>query len=421
VVALAACTPEGLTAADAEQWVARYCAAARPVPGAPGQAQRWTTDLAGATEARLWACARTLAVRPPQTRDGWPPAGAAPAGPGLAPQALVAARELVTGGRSLHILQAPAGRTNLLAQAAALEAAGTVWRVQGQRVEIETGSDQAAQRWRVLTGLDRHRWGSGADVVVVDHADRRPAAELLALLRQLDRSGARTVLVEGGTAPRLSWRCSTALAELGDRWGRLDPGPPPAWGADLESPISGRSGWTAAEAVRTLLGTWVEARAGPQAALLVGLGFAEVDGLNQAARAILVERGLLAGPVLVSSGRRFQAGDQALALRRLAPGLPPGTSISVAEVDPRRGAVAVTAPDHRTHVLDRAAMAHVGHGYAVTPSLAVRASNPLLVLGFADALGPARSRVVTAALARAETGRSRDQAISLDMVTMGMA
>jgi hypothetical protein len=205
------------------------------------------------------------------------------------------------------------------------------------------------------------------------------------------------------------------VAEFGDRFGRLDPGPPPDWAGDIEVRDRGDAGLTATEAVGALLTTWVDTRAGPRPPVLVGLGFAEVDGLNHAARAVLVERGQIGGPALVTAGRQFQAGDQALALRRLAPALAPGTPISVVEVDARRGLAAVTAPDRRTHVLDRRAMTHVGYGYAVTPALAARGVNPLLVLGPAEAMGQERGRVVAAALVRAEAERSRGQAISLSL------
>ncbi len=415
VVALAACAAEGLTAADAEQRVDRFCTTARPVTGAPGQAPRWTTDVARAADERLWACAQRLTAREPRSHDGRPLARAANSYPGLAFQARGAVHALVAGGRSMHILQAPAGYTNLLAQAAVLEAAGAAWSAQGRRVVIETWSDQASLRWRVLAGLDRYRSGRIADVVVIDHADRRPSAELLGFLRSIDRSGAQAVLIEGGTAPRLSWRCSAALAELGDWAGRLDPGPPPAWGANLELPVREGASASATEAVHALLSAWVEARVEREPPLLVGLGFAEVDGLNQAARTMLTRRGQLDGPVLVNGGRPFQAGDQALALRRLAPTLPPGSLLSVVEVDPQRGVAAVTGPDRRTHILERAAMAHVGHGYAVTPALAARAVEPLLVLGPADAMGPERGRVLAATLGRGEVGRNRDQAIGLGL------
>jgi conjugative relaxase-like TrwC/TraI family protein len=391
-VALAACTPQGLGGAAAEGWVDRFCAAAHPEARQAGQAPRWTTPAAEAADARLWACAQRLANRRPQRGDGELRITAGHDVAGLAQRARAAARELAANGRSLHVLAAPAGRTNLLAQAAVLEAANTVWQARGQLVAVAASSDLAAQRWRVLTGLGRYRPGAGAQVVVVDHADRRPTPDLLALLLDIDRAGARAVLVEGGTAPRLSWRRSAALTSIGDRFGRLDPGPEPDW----VNPVGPSGPPTTAQAVRRLLSSWLEARTTQHPAVLVGLGYAETDRLNLAARAILVARGQIDGPALVSRGRVFQAGDEALSLRRLAPGLPPGTFVSVAKIDARRRLATVTWGGS-TATLDQAALAHAGYGYAVTPPLAARASGPLMVLGPADSMGPHRARVAVAA------------------------
>jgi hypothetical protein len=400
LVALATCTPGGMEATAAEHWVTHFCAAAKPAAGQPGPTPRWTTEVAQAADERLWACAFRLAARRSPDRGRAHPTARLPA-----------AQQLLAGTRGLHILQAPAGRTNLLAHAAVLEVAGGLWKAAGQRVVVASESDQAFRRWQVLTGLDRYRPGQVADVVVVDHADRRPTPELLSLLRDLEREGARTVLVEGGTQPRLTWRCSEALSAIGDRLGRLDPGPPPVWDAVGGDMVAGP---TAADAVRQLLASWVEAATSPDPAVLVGLGYAEADGLNQAARAVLVARGRVAGPALPVGGRVFQQGDQALALRRLAPALAPGTLVSVMEVDPRRRAATVTW-DSGTAELDRTALAHLGYGYAVTPPLAARTPRPLMVLGPADSLGPHRGRVLAAAHVRPDTERARDQSISLRM------
>jgi hypothetical protein len=420
LVALAACTPGGVAVDAAERWVARFCAAAHPVATGPGRAPRWTTPLALAADERLWACARRIVWRLPPDKDGLRLTVPSLDYPGLAPQALLAARTLVAGAPGIHILQAPAGRTNLLAHGAVLEVAGAVWTAAGQRVAVAVVSDQAAERWRVLTGIERYRTGQVADTVVIDHADRRPTPDLLSLLIDIDRSGARAVLVEGGTRPRLSWRCSAALAHIGDRMGRLDPGPEPAWASDDLRPRLGalphtEAAWpTATHAVRHLLATWLETSAEPDPPILVGLGYPEVEGLNQAARALLVRRGRIGGPALVIRGRAFQRGDQILALRRLAPALPPGTRLSVVEVDPRHEAARVTG-NGQAVVLDRGALAHAGYGYAVTPPLAAHMSSPVIVLGPAEAMGPHRRRVVAAALVHLEASRARDQALSLGM------
>jgi conjugative relaxase-like TrwC/TraI family protein len=419
LVALAACTPGGFPAAAAWRWAAGYCDAARPVPSPAGWAPRWTTPLALVSDERLWACARRMVTR--RARH----AGDAglDAYPDLDQQGLQAARALLAGDRSLHVLQAASGHTNLLAQAAVLEAAGAAWSAGGQRVVVATSSDQAATRWRILTGLSRQRSGPPADVVVVDHADRRPTPELLSLLMDIDRTGAHAVLLEGGTMPRLSWRPSAALAAAGDHWGRLDPGPAPTWVATLQrgcppprispGPV-GCS--TARAAVQYLLAAWDEAGSSRHPAALVGLGYAEVDGLNQAARAQLVARGHLTGPQVVAGGRAFQAGDRMVALRRLAPGLAPGATASIVEVDARRRTARVSW-DHGNAVLDRSALSHAGYAYALTPGLAARIASPLLVLGPPEIMGPHRARVRGAALVHqgARWGMTHDRMTSLGL------
>jgi hypothetical protein len=241
----------------------------------------------------------------------------------------------------------------------------------------------------------------------------------------VERAGAHAVLLEGGTMPRLSWRPSAAMEAIGRDWGRLDPGPPPAWADTLRRgrhPVDGAdevaAGGTASQAVRFLLTNWVEAWSSRHPAALVGLGYAEVDGLNQAARALLVEQGGLQGPQVVCGGRVFQPGDRVLALRRLAPDLAPGTAASIVEVDPRRRTARV-AWDGGNAVLDRTALDHAGYAYALTPGLAARTGSPLLVLGPADVTGPHRARVLGAAQVErsaqrgAQRGRRQERGTTL--------
>jgi hypothetical protein len=149
---------------------------------------------------------------------------------------------------------------------------------------------------------------------------------------------------------------------------------------------------------------------------LVGLGYAEVDGLNQAARAVLAAQGHLGGPQVVAGGRAFQAGDRMLALRRLAPGLAPGVTASILEVDPRRGAARVSW-NHGNAMLDRRALGHAGYAYALTPGLAARTVGPLLVLGPPEIMGPHRARVRGAALVDlgARRGMAHDRVTSLGL------
>jgi conjugative relaxase-like TrwC/TraI family protein len=412
LLALAACAPTGLSAAAAERWVDRFCEDAHPVPGAPGWAPRWTTGSALAADRQLLIAARHAAARPSEPVDRDLAARVARDYPDLHPEGLAAVREVVSGSRSLMILGAPAGRANLLAHAGVLEVASAIWRTAGRRAVVATSSGQAATRWRALTGMDRYERTGTAEVVVIDHADRRATAELASLLQEIGQAGARALLIEGGTSARLTWRRSAALTWIGDALGRLDPGPAPTW-ADLAgttAPVLGVARCpTSAQAVAHLLTGWADAWTGANRALLVGLGYAEADGLNQAARTVLLRRGCIGGPGLAFGSHLFQAGDQALALRRLAADLPAGTFLEVLAVDPRRGTARV-AQAGRRHTLDRAAMAHLGYGYAATPAVASRSTGPLIVLGPLDAVGPHRARVAAAALVAPTRGVARERA-----------
>ena len=267
---------------------------------------------------------------------------------------------------------------------------------------VATSSPQAELRWRILTGISPGRPSTGADVLIVDHADRRPTAELLAILTRTE--GQETILVEGGSAPRLTWMRSDGFAWLGDRLGRVDPGPPPAWTASVragpeldgtrQEPALRRG---ATDAAGLLLRRWADEWAGPVSPVLVAMGYAEADALNQAARTLLASRGALTGPELRCGGKVLQAGEQVIALRRLTGGIPQGSRLEVAAVNTRQSRLTVRRSGFIT-TLDRTAAAHLGYRYAVTPALAGHTTGPLLVLGPPSALGPQQGRVLAAAM-----------------------
>ncbi len=236
LVALAACTPAGFRGCSCR--CAGPSAIATPpircpVPpagrGAGRRRWHWTAD------ERLWACARRVVARPPRRRRATTEVGTPTrTSPGRPSEA---ARDLVAGdSRSLHVLQAPAGRTNLLAQAAVLEAAGAAWSAAGQRVVVAASSDQAATRWRVLTGLSRQRPGQAAEVVVVDHADRRPTPEPAGPAHgRRSRRGSVPCFWKAAPCRGSAGGAARRWQPSGDGWGRLDPGPAPAWADTLRA------------------------------------------------------------------------------------------------------------------------------------------------------------------------------------------
>jgi len=431
LVALAACAPEGLPAGAAAEWAGRFCATALPVEVAPGSAPRWTTPAARAADQAL--IDRVLAAER-RMRPGRGPGRVVTPGlvedaladhPELSPAGRAAARQLLAGTGEIRFLHAPPGRTNLLAQAAVLETAAAAWRATGVPVGIDTSDDRSAARWQALTGIEARRPGQEGGVIIVDHADRRPTPDLLAVMSEIDRAGGHAILVEGGTSPRLGWVCSDAAAWLGAHLGRLDPGPAPGWAGELprgddlalESRGRGLDGYrTAAEAAGRLVAGWADAWSGDPPAVLVGLGYAETDGLNQAARSVLARQGQITGPALTCRGRVLQAGDRVLALRRLAPDLPVGTTLEVADVDPGRARVVVRW-GQQTATLARSEAAHLGYAYAVTPAMAARTAGRLMVLGPPDALGQHRARVVAAAMVVPDrrAGRGLDRGAGIEL------
>jgi hypothetical protein len=333
----------------------------------------------------------------------------------LPPESRQALYQLASTAGPTVVLAASPGRSNLLAHAVLLEAATGGWEATGKRVAVETPTRTGAARWRALTGIKPYVPSEGADVVIVDQADRRTSFELLAIMARIDRGGGVPVLVEGGTLPRLGWMRSAAVTEVAAGPGRVDPGPAPAWTPPGPDRVPGGPGGpgqhvtTGCDAAGALVAAWADAWPTRAQAVLVGLGPPEVEGLNLAARAILAERGDLYGPVLRCGGRPVQAGDHLLALRRSASGPAPGTVLTVTGVDPDRGRLHLRW-DGQTTSVDRVDARGLGYAYAATPAVASRMPNPLLVLGAATAIGRHRERVIMerAAVPRELIGPGRE-------------
>jgi conjugative relaxase-like TrwC/TraI family protein len=373
LVALAACCPAGAPAREAQAWAERFCDRCVSVRS-PSRGQRWTTDLAARADHRLLAVADGSG----RTR--------------LDPVATDRMPNRTSTGRPIEVLESQAGCSNLLAHAEVLDGWQAEWREAGLTVAIRTKTSEAAARWHALTAVEPRRAGERSDILIVDQADRWTTHELIALLTGARDAGTRTILVEGGTLPRLTQARSAGLVALGDALGRVDPGPVPDWSVEPRSPALQTSGRAAA---RRLLDSWARGRSSAKPPLLVGLGVDEVAGLNRAARTQLVGEGLLMGPAVTARGREFRAGDLVVVLRSLGSDLRRGTVGSVLEADPRRGAVTVAWRSRRKpQELDRTGLTRVGYGCAATPSLAATVDAPLLLLGDPVAVPYLRARVM---------------------------
>lgn len=346
IVALSASLPGGCPPAEAMAWVERFCAASREVPS-PTAGKRWTTALARSADDRLDALL--------EQRFG--------AGDG--------------GRRPVTVLASPPGRSEILAQAEYLGRLRSQWDEEGLRSAVAAPDGLAAARWEVLTGLAPYRPGSRVDVLVVDRADRRSTAELLALLERVGIGSGGIVFVEGGTLPRLTNFASHGLADFADRRGRFGCPPVTPWAPRFSS-AGGMAAERGRQAVGDLLARW--AGTGGRE-LLVGLGLEEVRGLNRAARE------LEAGgrqPAVELAG--FATGDRVVVLRAGEHRPPYATFGRICGIADRGREVSIRWDgESRPSAYGPEVLAGLGPGWASTPRLASRAGRPVMLLGPVEA------------------------------------
>jgi conjugative relaxase-like TrwC/TraI family protein len=386
LVALAASCPDGMPAWAAEAWVQRFRGECQAVPSTSGR-QRWTTGLASGADARLVrVAARAYSHGPNSARlkAGRDPTALPLHGdPG-------AEHRLTAGAGLIEILSAGTGESGLLAHATLIDRCRPYWDEAGLDAAVRTRLPDGAARWQSLTGLPVHRSGNRPAILIVDHADRLPTPELLAILAARVDSGLRTVLVEGGCRPRLSEPVSAGLARVGQQLGRLDPGLDPDWSVAGD----GDRGACRLAATR-LLDNWASTWADHTPAILVGLGADEVRGLNQGARSLLARQGQLDGPSVSAHGRQYRGGDRVVSIGGPGSGRRRGALGQVVSVDVRHGQVSVKWDGGaEPEPLGGRRLARVGHAYAATPALAARLSGPLLLLGDPAHVPMLRDRIV---------------------------
>lgn len=401
IVALAACHPGGATVGQVDEFVERICASARAVPS-PTTAARWSTAAAARLDDQLERLLDEMARAP--VRVAAPALGGVPVPgvPGADRRAADAIGQVLSAPVGVVHLGAPVGSGALLAQAEVLDACRAAWAAAGLTAGVDCPPD-AVPRWAVLSGLDRVGRGLPPDVVVVDRADRRTTAELLRIAETARSSGSRLVLVHGGTMPRVSAPVSRGLAAAAGAAGRLDPGPHEPWGRsgrraqdralagpDPAVPTVGRA------AAAALLDRWV-ATEGGGAPLLVGLGLDEVIGLNRAARRLTTGDPRRPDGTIAALGPpdrdTFGSGTRVVVGHRLGG---PARYGSFGTIRPGSTGPVVRWDDDRLPdaPLDDRLRRSLRPGWAVTPYLAARSDQPLLVLGPADAAGLARSRAL---------------------------
>jgi conjugative relaxase-like TrwC/TraI family protein len=379
MAALAASHAPGTTPTEATRWATALCASALPAPGG-----RWTTPYAQAIDRRLHQLAssradRSVTALTPGVADGL----IAAAGHGNASIA-GAVRTLTTCPDGVMVIGRPAdagriGREPWIGQAALLEAATQVWQAAGMSVAVRAGSGPAARRWEALTGLDAADPARMPDVLVVDRADRTTTGQLSDIVLAAGRADTTIVLVEGGTLPPRRRDLSEGLEALAADRGRIT--------------LTTAEGLAARPpAVDRLITTWWQDRGDRHRPLLVGLGPAECQALNQLARRQLRAVGAITGEEVHLAGRSYATGDQVMILDRLLGSA--GTTGRVDAVRRQRGTIEVTWTDGSSRQIDGYLGRHIGHAYATTPAMLRLTDGPLAVLGPADQLGRHAGRVV---------------------------
>ncbi len=273
---------------------------------------------------------------------------------------------MTAGTGPVEVLSAPAGESRLLAHATLIDRCRSRWNQAGLEAAVRTRVPDGAARWQSLTGLPLHRSGQRPAVLIVDHADRLPTPELLAILTARIDSGLRTVLLEGGCRRRLNEPSSAGLVRLGQESGRLDPGPDPDWSVADEG-----GGGACRLAATRLLETWADSWTDHTPAILVGLGADEARGLNQGARSLLVRHGRLEGAALSAHGRQYGPGDRVVSIGGPGSKQRRGALGQVVGVDLRQAQVSVKWDGGgEPEPLGKYQLARVGHAYAATPALA---------------------------------------------------
>jgi len=372
------------------------------IPAAPDDDRLTTTDLL-ATEQQ--AADRALARHDAGLAMHDEPVEAVIAArPSLSDEQADMVRRLTTAGHGVAVVVGKAGTGKTFA----LDAARDAW----QRADVTvTGVALAARAAtelqdsagipsttlaRTLNELDRQdRDGTpgplraGRHVLVVDEAGMIGTRQMARLLDHGERRDVKVVLVgdthqlpeidAGGLfralANRLpnielttnrrqreSWEVD-ALDEL--RTGNVDRA------IDAYTEQGRIVTAETAEAVREqLVADWWATRHGLDAdgVIMVAVRRADVDDLNQRARARMKAADLLSGPVLAVDRHEFQAGDRIVCLRndrRLD--VVNGTRATVTSVTDHGGLV-VRTDDDRTVTLpaDYLESGHVTHGYAIT-------------------------------------------------------
>lgn len=397
--------PEDVTLADGGGEVGgEAVAAARPDPLRAARRRYTTRDLL-AVERQLLADAHAGRGRGAGTCSREVVEKVLAGSPTASPEQRAMVRALAERGDRLAVVRAPAGAGKTFTLDLARQAwQGEGYRVLGVALSRRAAAEMAEQAHldystsiaRFWIDLNRDGGLPRNAVVIVDEAAMVGTRDIAALLQVVDDVDGKLVLVgderqvpeihAGGAFRALAQRGDAI--ELTDNFRQKDPlerervlalrhG---AAGAFLETGLrTGRVvlGSNPKETRDLLLADWLHDRelTRPGQAIMLARTNADVSWLNDAARAVLRDRGDLAGADLVVADRAFAVGDLVVARRNVGRlDLSNGTRGQIVAVDAGGETVTMRTfedkPRDITLGADYLRRRHLHHGYALTANLA---------------------------------------------------
>ncbi len=215
--------------------------------------------------------------------------------------------------------------------------------------------------------------------------------DLARLLGAVERAGAKMIVVgddrqldavgPGGALTALTARHREQVWTLSDNLRQSEPGERAALAHLRDGNVAVAVGWYAragrvhpvagrGRAVNAMVKAWAKDTGAGRETLMLAYRRDNVEALNQTARRLWEQAGLLSGPELVApGGRRYRAGDRIITL---APG-PGGAWVTsqaahVTAVDPHTQQLTAVTPDGQQLTMgpDDIGFDRLGHGYAIT-------------------------------------------------------
>ena len=308
-----------------------------------------------------------------------------------------AVRALATDGQGVSALQALAGtgKTRVLAALARIYAAAG-YHVSGVaptgRAARELGDAAGVPAFtiqRLLGDLEESGGFAPRTVVLFDEAGTAPTRPSAALLAQAEAAGVKVIAAgDSGQLPSVAaggWFASVAESLRGPELRQVMRQRDPAEREALEALHDGRPEPYLAlarhdrtltiyaqeeEALAAVLADWNEARqtAGLPEAAMIARDNGTRGILNERARRLLVQEGIVSEDGVVIADQAFAAGDRVIARRNdRYRDVDNGTLGRVTAIDHRTGALTMATDSGEERQLDAAyAAAHLEHAYALT-------------------------------------------------------